>query len=77
MEESVFQIDYDKYILENGLQVILHQDKTDPIVAVAILYHVGSNRERPGKTGFAHFFEHMLFQNSEHVGPGNFFKFIE
>ena len=66
----------EKYQLANGLDVILHQDKSDPVVSVAIQYHVGSNREKVGKTGFAHFFEHMLFQNSEHVGPGNFIKNI-
>jgi len=66
----------EKYQLANGLEVILHQDKSDPVVSVAIQYHVGSNREKIGKTGFAHFFEHMLFQNSEHVGPGNFIKNI-
>lgn len=72
-----FKIDYEKYTLDNGLDVILHKDASDPIVAVAILFHVGSNREKPGRTGFAHFFEHMLFQNSENVGKGNFFKIIE
>ncbi|PKG82458.1 peptidase M16 [Colwellia sp. 75C3] len=66
----------EKYTLANGLEVVLHQDKSDPVVAVAILYHVGSNREKLGRTGFAHFFEHMLFQNSENVGPGNFIKNI-
>ncbi|MEW6989982.1 M16 family metallopeptidase [Colwelliaceae bacterium 6441] len=66
----------EKYTLANGLEVVLHQDKSDPVVAVAIQYHVGSNREKPGRTGFAHFFEHMLFQNSENVGPGNFIKNI-
>ncbi len=70
-------IDYEKYSLDNGLDVILHKDDSDPIVAVAIIFHVGSNREKPGRTGFAHFFEHMLFQNSENVGKGNFFKIIE
>ncbi|OEK01250.1 peptidase M16 [Roseivirga sp. 4D4] len=69
-----FSIDYKKYTLENGLEVVLHQDTSDPMVAVAVLYHVGSNREKVGKTGFAHFFEHMLFQNSENVGAGNFIK---
>lgn len=64
----------EKYQLPNGLDVVLHQDKSDPVVAIAIQYHVGSNREKPGRTGFAHFFEHMLFQDSEHVGPGNFIK---
>lgn len=72
-----FQVDFEKYELGNGLQVVLHKDHSDPIVAVAILYHVGSSREKPGKTGFAHFFEHMLFQNSENVGKGVFFKKID
>lgn len=66
----------EKYQLANGLEVVLHQDKSDPVVAVAIQYHVGSNREKLGRTGFAHFFEHMLFQNSENVGAGNFIKNI-
>lgn len=71
------KIDYEKFQLDNGLDIILHQDKSDPIVSVAIMYHVGSNREKPGRTGFAHFFEHMLFQNSENVPKGGFFKTIE
>ncbi|MCF8226084.1 MAG: insulinase family protein [Bacteroidales bacterium] len=70
-------IDFEKYTLENGLDVILHQDMSDPIVAVAIQYHVGSNREEPGKTGFAHLFEHMMFQQSENVGQDEFFKKIQ
>ncbi len=70
-------IDYEKYTLPNGLDVILHEDKSDPIVAVAIQVHVGSNREKPGRTGFAHFFEHMLFQKSENVEKGAFFKNID
>lgn len=72
-----FKVEYEKYQLDNGLQVVLHQDHSDPIVSVAILYHVGSSREKPGKTGFAHFFEHMLFQSSENVGKGLFFKKID
>ena len=60
-KESPFKIDYEKYQLDNGLTVILHEDKSDPIVSLAIQYHVGSNREVPGRTGFAHLFEHMLF----------------
>lgn len=74
--DKKLSIDYEEYQLKNGLDVILHQDDSDPIVAVAILFHVGSNREKPGRTGFAHFFEHMLFQNSENVGKGQFFKTI-
>ncbi len=65
-------IDIEKYTLANGLDVILHRDDSDPVVATAIVYHVGSNREVPGRTGFAHFFEHMLFQDSENVGAGKF-----
>lgn len=72
-----FKVEFEKYQLDNGLQVVLHHDASDPIVSVAILYHVGSSREKPGKTGFAHFFEHMLFQNSENVGKGVFFKKID
>lgn len=75
-DSEEFSLDYEKYVLDNGLEVVLHQDKSDPKVAVAVLYHVGSNREQPGKTGFAHFFEHMLFQNSENVGAGNFIKYV-
>ena len=69
-------LDYEKIILNNGLEVILHEDNSDPIVAVSILVHVGSNREKPGRTGFAHYFEHMLFQRSENVPEGGFFKNI-
>ncbi|WP_436517075.1 M16 family metallopeptidase [Ekhidna sp. To15] len=70
-------LDYEKFTLDNGLDVVLHQDDSDPIVAVAIQVHVGSNREKPGRTGFAHFFEHMLFQRSENVPDGGFFKNID
>lgn len=70
-ETSVdFKIDYEKFTLDNGLEVILHEDHSDPIVAVATMMHVGSNREKPGKTGFAHFFEHMSFNDSENVPVG-------
>jgi zinc protease len=65
-----FEIKYEKYVLDNGLEVILHQDHSDPIVAVATLVHAGSNREKPGRTGFAHFFEHMSFNDSENVPRG-------
>ncbi len=72
-----FKVDFEKYELKNGLDVILHEDSSDPIVSLAILYHVGSNREKPGRTGFAHLFEHMLFQESENVGQDQFFKKIQ
>ncbi|MBN1651881.1 MAG: insulinase family protein [Bacteroidales bacterium] len=70
-------IDFEKYTLENGLDVILHVDRSDPIVAFAVQYHVGSNREEMGKTGFAHLFEHMMFQRSENVGEDQFFSLIQ
>lgn len=76
-EVGKLSIDFEKYELENGLQVVLHQDKSDPIVSVAIQYGVGSNREKPGRTGFAHLFEHMLFQESENVPQDQFFKKIQ
>jgi len=68
---------FEKYELDNGLNVILHQDKSDPIVSVAIYYHVGSNREVPGRTGFAHLFEHMMFQQSENVPEDQYFSMIQ
>ncbi len=71
------KIDYEKYVLDNGLEVILHDDKSDPISAVAVQYHVGSNREEKGRTGFAHLFEHMMFQESQHVGQDQFFRKIQ
>ena len=74
---TTFSVDFEKYELENGLDVILHQDKSDPIVSLAIQYGVGSNREKTGRTGFAHLFEHMLFQESENVPQDQFFKKIQ
>lgn len=65
-----FDLEYDKFTLENGLEVILHVDRSDPIVAFSTVVHVGSNREKPGRTGFAHFFEHMAFNDSENVPRG-------
>ncbi|MCK5649822.1 MAG: insulinase family protein, partial [Gemmatimonadetes bacterium] len=72
-----FQIDYDQYQLDNGLSVVLHEDKSDPVAAVASLFHVGSNREEVGNTGFAHLFEHMMFQSSQHVAEDQFFQMIQ
>ena len=71
------KISYEKYVMPNGLQVILHTDHSDPIISYAIMYHVGSSRETPGKTGFAHLFEHLLFGGSENVKPGRFDKILE
>ena len=69
-------IPYEKWRLPNGLTVILLEDHSDPIVNVEIAYHVGSDREAPGKSGFAHLFEHMLFQGSEHVKDEEHFKIV-
>ena len=71
-----FELPYVHYTLDNGLEVVLHEDHSDPIVAVATIMHVGSSRERPGKTGFAHFFEHMSFNDSENVPVGSNRKLI-
>jgi len=76
-KEASFSIPFEKYTLPNGLTVVLHEDKSDPIVSVAIYYHVGSSRESEGKTGFAHLFEHMMFQRSENVGEDQFFRNIQ
>ncbi len=67
---SEFTLNYDKFTLDNGLEVILHVDKSDPIVAFTTVIHAGSNREKQGRTGFAHFFEHMAFNDSENVPRG-------
>lgn len=70
------KIDFVEYDLDNGLHVILHQDNSTPIVAVSIMYHVGSKNENPDRTGFAHFFEHLLFEGSENIERGQFDKYI-
>ncbi|MDQ7077914.1 MAG: pitrilysin family protein [Robiginitomaculum sp.] len=69
-------IPFSKYRLDNGLTVILHEDHSDPLVHVDVTYHVGSGREEIGKSGFAHFFEHMMFQGSENVADEQHFKII-
>jgi len=75
--DAGFTVPFEKYTLPNGLTVILHEDKSDPIAAVAVVFHVGSSREVPGKTGFAHLFEHMMFQKSENVGEDQLFRLIQ
>jgi zinc protease len=69
-------IPYEKYVLSNGLTVIVHEDHSDPVVHVDVTYHVGSAREEVGKSGFAHFFEHMMFQGSDNVGDEQHFKIV-
>lgn len=69
-------IPYEKYVLPNGLTVVVHEDHSDPVVHVDVTYHVGSAREEIGKSGFAHFFEHMMFQGSDHVADEEHFKLV-
>lgn len=75
--QAVPKIKFEKYTLPNGLEVILHEDHSTPIVAVNTWYHVGSGDEKPGRTGFAHLFEHIMFMGSEHVPVGVFDKELE
>ena len=69
-------IPYEKYVLPNGLTLIVHEDHSDPVVHVDVTYHVGSAREEIGKSGFAHFFEHMMFQGSDNVADEQHFKIV-
>jgi zinc protease len=71
------QVEFERYSLNNGLKVILHEDHSTPIVAVSVLYHVGSKNEDTSRTGFAHFFEHLLFEGSENIGRGEFLEYVQ
>lgn len=73
---QINKIAYTEYDLDNGLHVILHEDKATPIVVVSVMYHVGSKNEKPDRTGFAHFFEHLLFEGSKNIDRGEFDKYI-
>ncbi|WP_341658637.1 pitrilysin family protein [Blattabacterium cuenoti] len=74
--KELYQIKFFEEKLSNGLHVILHQDKTTPLVSISVLYHVGSKNEIPGKSGFAHFFEHLMFEGSKNIKKGEYFKYI-
>jgi zinc protease len=71
------KIEFTEYTLDNGLHVILHQDNSTPIVLVSIMYHVGSKNENPERTGFAHFFEHLMFEGTKNIDRGDYFKIIQ
>jgi zinc protease len=73
-KDKGFNIEYSKFVLDNGLEVVFHIDRSDPVVSVALTSHVGSAREIPGRTGFAHLFEHLLFLESENLGKGGLDK---
>jgi len=74
---ATITVPYTEFTLANGLHVILHRDPTVPVAAVNVWYHVGSGREKPGRTGFAHLFEHVMFEGSEHVAEGQFDSWLE
>ena len=76
--DSISQnVDFIEYDLDNGLHVILHQDKSVPLAVTSVMYHVGSKDDSPDRTGFAHFFEHLLFEGSENIDRGQFMKIVE
>lgn len=75
--EPAINIEYERYTLDNGLEVILHRDASVPLVATNVWYHVGSGDETPGKSGFAHLFEHMMFQGAKHIGKDVHFKILQ
>ena len=77
MQGQSVHFDFEERLLDNGLRLVLEQDRSAPVVAVHLMYHVGSKYERPGRTGFAHLFEHLLFQGSGHVPKGEHFRYIQ
>ncbi len=77
LQKAEAKINFTQYTLPNGLHVILHEDHSTPIVAVSLMYHVGSKNEHPERTGFAHFFEHLLFEGSENIQRGEFMKLVQ
>jgi zinc protease len=77
MNAQSVNIKFTEYDLPNGLHVILHEDHTIPTVAISVLYHVGSKNEESTRTGFAHFFEHLLFEGSDNIGRGEYMKLIQ
>ncbi len=76
-KQAAATITFTEYTMPNGLHVILQEDHSTPIVAVSVMYHVGSKNEDPQRTGFAHFFEHLLFEGSENIKRGEYMKFIQ
>ena len=75
--EPAINIEYERFVLDNGLEVILHRDPSVPLVATNVWFHVGSGDETPGKSGFAHLFEHMMFQGAKHIGKDVHFKILQ
>ena len=75
--EPRLSVPYTRFSLPNGLTVMLHEDHTTPTVSVNLYYHVGSGREKPGRTGFAHLFEHIMYEGSGHVPEGKYDEWLE
>ncbi|MEW6508677.1 MAG: pitrilysin family protein [Bacteroidota bacterium] len=76
-QEKQISVPYTRVVLPNGLNVLLHEDRTVPMVSVNMWYHVGSGNEKPGRTGFAHLFEHLMFEGSKNVPEGKFDEWLE
>src|SRR5512134_3721121 len=76
-DTPTLRVPYTEFALANGLHVILHRDVSVPVVSVNVWYHVGSGNERPGRTGFAHLFEHLMFEGSKNVPEGAFDEWLE
>ena len=74
---SIPRVEFDLHRLSNGLTVVLHRDEDSPVAAIVIMYHVGSKNEKPGETGLAHLFEHMMFKGSKHVADGEHFRLLQ
>ena len=70
------KVTFDEYDLDNGLHVVLHQDNSAPVVITSVMYHVGAKDEQPNRTGFAHFFEHLLFEGTKNIERGEWFKLV-
>lgn len=73
---SAQKVDFEEYDLDNGLHVILHNDPSAPVVITSVMYHVGAKDDNPNRTGFAHFFEHLLFEGTENIKRGEWFKIV-
>ncbi|MCO5945906.1 M16 family metallopeptidase [Mucilaginibacter flavidus] len=76
LQAKAQKVEFTEYDLPNGLHVVLHQDSKAPVAVVSVMYHVGSKNEAAGRTGFAHFFEHLLFEGSDNIKRGQFFKIV-
>src|SRR4051812_20311154 len=76
-QDTKLSVPYTRFVLPNGLNVIVNEDHSTPMVSVNVRYNVGSAREKPGRTGFAHLFEHIMFEGSGHVAEGKFDEWLE